>query len=203
MGVGIDNISQQANSSQYGNIASGLGAIGGIGQIGLGIWQGFQARKLEKDNKRPTYEIPSAIKDNMTMAQMRALEGIPEEQKQQYIDNLQKNQLLQLTAAGDRGNSLNAIAGIAAQGNEGIRNLATADANQRIQNQQTAYKMNAAYGDAQNTEFELNKLNPFYENAAAIRGLKNSQQQNVFGGIKSITDTAQDAAKLAAGMPPI
>src|ERR1022692_1272443 len=72
-----------------------IGAAGGAA-VGLstsiyGMYQQKQAKKLMADNPKPTYTIPPEIQANLSQGQQQAMEGLPDEQKQQYVNNLQRS----------------------------------------------------------------------------------------------------------------
>ena len=65
----------------------GLGAWSSIG-VGIGEYEEGKAKLEALEAKgRPQYQIPDEIYQNLSHAQRMALEGLPEEQKKQYVEN--------------------------------------------------------------------------------------------------------------------
>jgi len=150
-----------------------------------GAIQYYKGQKLAKANKRPKYEVPQGIKDNLSQAQQMALEGLPPEQKQQYVENVQRQENAGLNALGDRSAGLAGIATLTQQGNDANKNLLSMDSQARqtnLNNLMGARSEEAGYSDKQ---FQLNKLLPFQQTAAAAEALKGAGLQNIAGGMKS------------------
>ncbi len=155
-----------------------IGGAIGLGQSAYGIFQKHKANQLAAANKRPTYEIPSEIQQNLNQAQSMALEGLPSEQKQQYINNLQRSQNFGLGAASDRKGGLAGLGGLVQQGNDASMNLLSADS-------QAQYKDKA---------FGYNQADKYQENAAAARGMAGAGLQNTWGGLGTVAGAAQRGA---------
>ena len=67
-----------------------LSAIPAVVQAGTGIYQAYQGNKLANSMERPDYSIPQEVLDNLTDSQIQALRGLPEEQRQQYMENIMR-----------------------------------------------------------------------------------------------------------------
>lgn len=178
--------------------------LGGI-QSATGIAQYISGQKMAKGNKRPQYEIPSDIKDNLSQAQLQSLEGLPEEQKKQYIENTQRVQNSGLNALGDRQAGIAGLASLTQQGNDANRQLLSMDAQARQQNQSALMNARTQMAGYKDKDFELNKLLPFQQTAQAAQGLQGSGLQNIMGGLSSVQNTFENAslAKNANPMKPV
>ena len=75
------------------------------------------------------------------------LQGLPDEQKQQYIDNVQRNVSAGLYGLNSRNSAIGGVAGVVGQANEGAKNLLVADSQQRLQNIKEAQQAKLNYGD--------------------------------------------------------
>lgn len=125
-------------------------------------------RDAKKDaKKRPQYEVPEEIKQNLTQAQQQALQGLPEEQKQQFLTNLQRNSAQSLTAGSSRKAGLAGIAGVNQQQADSYGNLMAADSQARMQNQDRLSGVRSNMADYKDQAFQFNKVNPYYEQIAA------------------------------------
>ena len=83
-----------------GGIAQGLGALI---NTGIGIAQRSKGKKLLKQiGEAPDMPIPNEVLQNQKMAQLRANTGLPSEQYNNAMKNLQRNQMIALRGAQDR-----------------------------------------------------------------------------------------------------
>ncbi len=160
----------------------GEGILGGIQSL-YGIYQQHKGNQMAAQNQRPNYEIPDEIKQNLSQAQNMALEGLPAEQKQQYLQNIQRSQNFGLGAQSDRKGGLAGLGSIVQSGNDASMNLLSADAQARRQNQGALMNARTAMAGYKDKAFEFNKANPFYEKAAAARAMQGAGQQNIWGGL--------------------
>lgn len=173
-------------------VAAGVATVGlGLSayQIHKGNQQKKEADKLAAENKRPDYEIPVELQQNLTQAQQMALEGLPAEQKQQYLNNIQRSQNFGLGALSDRRLGLAGLGSIVQSGNDASQNLLSMDAQARRQNQIGLMNARQTFANYKDKRYEQNQLNPYYENAAAIRGLKGAGMQNEWQGLSSGANT--------------
>ncbi len=155
----------------------------GLGQSAYGLWQAHKGNQMASANKRPTYEIPDEINQNLNQAQQMALTGLPDEQKQQYVNNIQRSQNFGLGASSDRKGGLAGLGGLVQQGNDASMNLLSADAGARRQNQMGLMNARTQLANYKDKAFEFNKANPYYENAAAARAMQGAGAQNIWGGL--------------------
>ena len=161
----------------------------GIGQINnyaaggattlFGLHQYFEGKKMEKGNKRPTYEIPPEIQQNLTASQHAALQGLPEEQKRQYLSNLQRSGAYALSQSSSRKGGLAGVASVNDQQNQGYSNLLSQDAGARMENQKAVYGMRQNMADYKDQAFQFNRVDPFYELQARAEAMKGAGIQNI------------------------
>ena len=167
--------------------------LGGINSA-VGIGQYLSGRKKAKENSKPEYEIPSEIKDNLSQAQLQALQGLPEAQKNQYIQNVQRTQNQGLNALGDRKSGIAGLASLTQAGNDANTNLLSMDAQARQQNQSGLMNARTQMSGYKDKDFELNKLLPFQQQAQAAQGLQGAGLQNIVGGLNSMQNTFENAS---------
>jgi len=151
----MNGMSNQISNWAGGGATTTLGAA----QLAYGLWK-------QKKNKRPTYEIPSEIQANLTLAQQQAMQGLPEEQKQQFLNNVQRSQAFSMSQLGSRKAGLAGVAAINQQGQDAYGNLLSMDAQARMQNQNKLYAANQTMADYKDQAFQINKSNPYYEQVA-------------------------------------
>jgi len=157
-------------------IGAGVGALAGIG---MGIYQHRKGKKLAEENVRPEYQIPEEILQNLSQAQHMALQGLPEEQKAQYIQNLMQGGQAALTQMGSRKAGLSGVAQLNQQQNLGFQNLLAQDAAARQANQQGLMQQRQNVAGYRDQEFQLNQLNPYYEKEQQAQGLLGAGLQNI------------------------
>ena len=188
----------------------GLAIAAGIGlaKLGVGIAQQRKGKKLEEATDRPDYEIPEEVFQNLNQAQQMALQGLPAEQKKQYIQNLQQSGQFALSQSGSRKAGLTGIAQLNQQQNFGMQNMLAMDAQARQQNQMQVMQQRQNVAGFRDQAFELNQLNPYYEDISQARGLQSSGLQNIFSGGESFAYNVGEiqksnqaaAAQLAGGL---
>jgi hypothetical protein len=113
-----------------------LGALAIQGGLGLGQLIGGLVKKKPII---PEAEIPQEIYENMTDAEYWSYVGMPEAQKQQYIDNITRSGASALGNIQSRKGGLGAVSQIAQNETDAYRDLLSMDENRRFQNQQMLY----------------------------------------------------------------
>ncbi len=171
-------------------IAAGVAAATGIAKLGVGIAQRRKGKKLEEATERPDYEIPEEIFQNLNQAQQMALQGLPAEQKQQYIQNLQQSGQFALSQMGSRKAGLTGVAQLNQQQQFGFQNMLAMDAQARQQNQMQVMQQRQNVAGFRDQAFQLNQLNPFYEDTARAQALQGAGMQNIMGGLNTIGGAA-------------
>jgi len=194
-------------------IGAAVAAAAGLAQLGVGAYQMYKGNKMRPD--RPEYKIPDEINANVSQAERMALQGLPEEQKQQYLDNLQRGMSFSMAQSGSRKAGLAGLSALNQQQNDAYGNMLSMDAQARQQNQQLAMQQRGILADYKDQAFQVNKLNPFYEQMAESQGLKGAGLQNIVGGVdmaatglapflkdkKTVETPQQIKTKQAVGQP--
>ena len=136
---------------------------------------------------RPTYNIPTEVKDKLAQNQLNLNARSAGAARAQ--DNIFANQATTLLnaqqAGGGASNQLLAGAMAQAQTNQGLANLSASeqeDFQRRLGNLGAAQSEMAGYRDK---EFEINKMQPFLDAAATKSALIESGIQNAFGAAQS------------------
>jgi len=162
-------------------IAAGVGLV----KLGVGIAQRRKGKKLEEATERPDYEIPAEVFQNLSQAQQMALQGLPAEQKAQYLQNLQQSGQFALSQSGSRKAGLTGIGQMQQQQQLGFQDLLARDSAARQQNQMQVMQQRQNVAGYRDQAFQLNQLNPFYEDVAQARGLQSAGMQNIFTGFEN------------------
>ncbi len=163
-----------------GGIAAGAGAlISGI----TGLFQKKKAKKLLADNPYPTEVVPEGIQQNQQMAQNMANEGLPSQQYQQGLKNIERSQNAALAAATDRRSGVANIGAIQEQSNNATGNLDVANSQARLQNQQRLMGANTASANWQDKTWQWNSARKYMQNYQYAMGLIGAGNQNILGGL--------------------
>ncbi len=189
--------SDAATGASIGSVIPGVGTAagavaGGILGLGTSIYGFYQQKKAAElaanaqKNTGPTYQIPPEIQQNLSLAQQQALEGLPDEQKQQYINNLQRSTSFGLGAMNDRRAGLTGLGGIVGAQDQGYQSLLASDASARNANLATLMGARSNMADYRNAAFQTNQLNPFLRNDAYAKAQQGAGIQNVMGGANTI-----------------
>ena len=158
---------------------------GGGATVTLGAAQLLYGLNQKKKNKRPEYEIPPEIQQNLTQGQMEALQGLPEAQKQMFIQNVSRSQSAGLGQLSSRKAGLTGVAAMNQNANDAYSNLLAQDASAAMQNRSRLYDLRQNMANYKDQQFQLNKMNPYYEKAAQSEALMGAGMQNMSQGFQS------------------
>jgi len=140
-------------------------------QLGNASFQGTQAAlelynayRLNQKLKGmdDTYRIPTEIGQNLSEANQRALQGLPQEQKQEYLNNLQRSNAYSLSSLGDLNAGIRGVAGANEQFNQGNENLLAQDSAARANNQNAVYGFRQNMADYKDMAWKHNVDNPYW-----------------------------------------
>lgn len=166
-------------------IAGGSLAYG----IGKGISQNKQASNIEKNNVRPTYQIPKEYQDNVNMARQMAQIGLPQEQYNNQVNNINRNQAGGFQTLSRSANPGAGVASVVRAGNDATNNLNAQDAAARQNNQRFFIGQNGVLGQQELAKQQYDKFDKYTEQfnkAAALRGSANQNIQNGINGASSM-----------------
>lgn len=155
---------------------------GGISAL-KGASQKKQANKIIEGNPFPTQTIPQSILDNKEMAKMRANEGLPSQQYQNAIKNIDRTSNAALRTAVGRRGGLGLVSTIQQRANDAKGNLDVADANARRLNQNQLMNVNNQVGQWENNVWDWNKRQKYIQTAAAARALMGAGNANFNQGL--------------------
>jgi hypothetical protein len=161
-----------------GPIGAGVGAATGLALAGGEyLWNKNQAKKDEA--KRPIYQIPAEVQQGLSLAEQQALQGIPEEQKQQFISNLQRGTAYALGQSSSRKGGLAGLAALNENQNTAYGDLRSADAAARFQRQGRVYDQLGNVVNEKEQQWQINQENPFYERTARDQANRGALYRNV------------------------
>ena len=158
-------------------------AVASAGITAGGI-QYFKGKADQKRNNRPTYQVPDEVKQNLSLSQQMAMQGIPEEQRQNYIDNIQRTSATSLRNLGSRNSGLAGVAQVQQQQNNAYQQLFGMDAQARQANQKGVLDQNQNLANYKDQAFQVNQVNPYYEKTAKNEALMGAGLQNISKGFQ-------------------
>jgi hypothetical protein len=171
------------------NMASGL--IGGV--TGL-IQKGKGKRLLKAAGEQPLYQIPQEILRNQKQAELNAQEGLPSQQYNNAMKNIQRSQTNALSGAMDRRSALMALPRIQQQATDAYGNLDSQDAQARRQNQQTAYNVGNTTAQYRDKAWNTNELQPWQRKYSYAQNLIGAGNQNFTSGLEKFVGGAGQLA---------
>lgn len=150
----------------------GLGAWASIG-VGVGEYEEGKAKLEALEAKgRPKYQIPDEVYQDLSHSQRMALEGLPEEQKKQYVENIQAGTQLGLEASGTRQSGLTGISDLYAGQVEAYRSVLAQDVAARQANQEELIDQRGIVAGQKAQQFQINELQPYIEQLQLALGQK-------------------------------
>lgn len=153
-----------------------------------------KAEELEAQTVRPVYEIPASVQAYLTTAQQMALQGMPEEQRKVYLDQINRNAAYSIAGNVDRNVGLQGVSSANMALNDANANLLAMDSQQRMANINSLQQARLAYGAYEDQAFDYNKNQPYQLNAAAIRALKGAAEQAKFAGAQTVANAGSNFA---------
>lgn len=161
-------------------------AAGGVISGITGLIQKHKGNKLLKSLQYPTEELPAEYQQNQNLAQTMAATGLPSEQYNLAMKNIQRQQLMALRAANDRRGGLNVLPALLQGGNDATLKLDAANAQQRIANQRNLMTVNNQLGGLKRDIFDKNIRQKYMNDYSYAMSLKGIGNQNFVGGLDKL-----------------
>lgn len=188
----MSNIGSGASTgAAIGSVVPGVGTaigagVGAIGGLALSVAQNRAAKKqMARDEaNRPKYQIPGEVKAALSIAEQQALEGLPEEQKRQFVSNLNQSAQFSLAQQSRRKGGLVGIPRLAREMRMGYSDLLSQDAAARQRNRQQHLQQLQNMANYRDQQFQLDKLNPYYEGIARREAQQGALYQNLSNSLQ-------------------
>lgn len=165
-------------------IPSLVKGVSGLFQIGKG-------NRLARQNVRPVQTVNENIAKNVALAEQMEQVGLPQEQYNQALQNINRNQSGALMSLGRSANPSAGLASLLRASNDAALGLDVQNANTRLNNQRFAFGQRANLAQEQKDVFNWNNKMRYTENAAAAQALKGSGIQNAFGALTDLSKLGQ------------
>ena len=172
------------------------GATQGLAGIAMGVigyYQRKKAAEMEKDLVRPELSVPDYMQGYISSAEKMALQGLPEAQRQLYLDQINRNAAYALAGNVERGAGLQGVSAANMNMNDANANLLAMDNQQRQQNIANYQNAQLNYGNFQSEkfsrEFAYNQDEPYRNKTNAIRAMYGAGMQNGASGLQTVADS--------------
>jgi hypothetical protein len=150
-----------------------------------GASQYLKGRKAAKNLKRPEYEIPQEVQQNVNTAQQLAYQGLPASVKKAYNQSIGRSGQAALAQLDSRQGGLAGLGNIVQAQSDAALNLAGADAQAKLAGTQQMMSAKNVLAQYRDKKFDVNQLQPYYEDSDAAAALKGAGMQNVMGAVDS------------------
>lgn len=177
-----------------------LAAIPSIMQGVQGITQMINGKKKLAGLERPTYEIPTAVRQQLALSRQAFADPMmPGEGRANSQIGASYSQGIR--AARGTGNSMAGIAMMQANANDAYGNLATTSAQFQEQDRANLMSNLGTYGAYQDQQWQQNKFSPYMDKYNEGREQIGAGQQNTFGALNGLASvgmqylSAQQMAK--------
>lgn len=164
-------------------IGGGANLVGGLIKSIVGSGQKRQGKKILNGLQYPTESIPQEEIENQNLARQQAATGLPSEQYNNAMRDIQRQQLVAIRSAHDRRGGLAAISGIQAGTNDATNNLNAIDAQQKIRNQNQLMGVNNTLASWKDKVWQNNVRDKYNQDRSYAMGLIGVGNQNFVGGI--------------------
>lgn len=169
------------------SIVPGWGTlVGGIVGAGVGLITGNSQKNKAKallGQGRPTQQVPLAVRENQDIARNQALQGLPSQQYEQAMKNIQRQTNQAIASSQDRRAGIGLIGSIQQRQNDAVGQLDAQSAAARQQNIKQLLGVNNTVGGYQNQAFDWNQKQKYQQNYNYGMQLLGAGNQNIVGGI--------------------
>ena len=181
--------------------------IGAMVQGTAGIVQGIHGliqRSKGRDmmdelSDTPEYQNPEERLENVRTAERLALQGLPEEQKLQYLERMQQSQAGRLGAMKTLSSGLRGMSAIGQEQREMNKNLLSMDAQARYQNIQNMIHQKSLYADAKDNEWSINEYQPWVRDYNQAQAMIGAGEQNFSQGINTVAQSGANYGSMGFG----
>lgn len=156
-----------------------------VGQAAIGAVQTGVGIAKQRAATRPEYQLPRAMEEAMTEAQQLSYYGLPDAQKQEFLDNVARSTAGQVRGLSDRRAGAGAVQ-VAAQGErDAYKGLLSRDAQARLNNIQRLQQTRQVYAQYEDRMFNINELQPYMQEVQGAAALGGAGLQNMMGALQT------------------
>ena len=159
------------------SLAAGLG----IAQSAVGLIQ-MGAGLLKKKPKMPEYDIPMEYYQNMTDAEYESFTGLPEAQKREFLENVQRGGQTALQQSSTRKGGLGLVSSVQQQLSDSAKSLLTADSSARMERLDMVKQMRERVAEQKTIQQNVSRQN-IMQKRGEIDAMRGAGMQNLAGGL--------------------
>jgi hypothetical protein len=181
-----------------------LGAAKGLAPIAGGIMQNIQARKLNRKNKRPIYNVDAGYQQNIDEAAALAKGRTRQFQNAEMQADQAMANSAELAKGFSGNNTATSIGSLIAsqnQRNEAQRAILGAESAFQANATQNLAAQRQAMAEERDKAFNYNLNMPYQNTREEAINLRNSGNALIGQGFQSLGDSAENLIPLMGGMP--
>lgn len=166
------------------------GGLAGVSAIGKGIsslFQGKAASKIEKNNPYPTQIVQPEYYQNLAQAQQQAQVGTPQQQYDNQINAINRNQAGGVQALARSQNPTGSIASIVRAGNDASNTVNAQDAIARNRNLLNLMQQRQTLAQQKQGAWDWNSRQKYLGLLAKSQALRGASMQNLNGAFNDIS----------------
>lgn len=176
-------------------VGAAIAGVGALVQTGFGLSQYFKGKKAAENLVRPEYQIPPEVAQNLSAAEMAALEGLPAQQKQEFVENIQRGGQQAMASLTDRGLAVAGASGIFQQQTDQYRSLLGADVAARQQAQGNLAEARLTSASFAEKQQQINEFQPYQQDYLSAQAQMGAGMQNIGLGFGSLINTGSQFAQ--------
>ena len=169
----------------------------GMGQMAFGAVQTQKAKKALAKLERPEYEIPEEILQNLSIAERMALEGLPAQERQLFVEDIQRSIQTGGALLQERGLGVAGVTGLVQEQTDAFRGLLQMDVAARKEGQAAAATARGSLAGFKEREFQINQLEPYLQESLRLEAERAAGLQNIMTGSQTV---AESGANLGGGI---
>lgn len=178
-------------------IAAAITAVPQIIKGISGMVQAGKGMRLRKKLVRPTEQANPLYQQNVALAEQMSKQGLPQQQYNNQLNNIQRNQAGVLARGlGGRNN----LASILRASNDATNNLMSQDASARMNNQRFAFGQRGILANAQERAFAYNQKGKYEDDMNYANSLIGAGRQNTMGALDGLSSIGQQYLASQDGM---
>lgn len=156
-----------------------------------GLFGIAKGNKMAKNNPFPTAQVNSNIQKNLAIAEGMAQTGLPQQQYNNSLQNIQRNQASVLNTLGRSSNNNAGLQSLLRASNDATMNLDVNDAQARLQNQRLAMQSRGQLANEENRVWDWNNRQKYIQNANAASQTIANGKTNAFGALTDLSQLGQ------------
>lgn len=167
-------------------IGGGLAGVSAIGKGLSSLFQGKAADKIDKNNPYPTQLVQPEYFQNVSLAQQQAQVGTPQEQYQNQLNAINRNQAGGVQALSRSQNPAGSIASIVRAGNDASNTLNAQDAIARNRNLLNLMQQRQTLAQQKQGAWDWNSRQKYLGLLAKSQALRGASMQNLNGAFNDV-----------------